>query len=197
MFTRVGDPAQYAQKGLGIGLALARGLVEMHGGRIQARSEGLGRGATLVVRLPVLCEPPPTMSELGKRELAAEAHPLRILVADDNRDVVESLAVLLELTGYRVERAYDGLQAVEAVERYRPDVVLLDIGMPNLNGYEACRRIREQPWGRDLRIVALTGWGQEKDRERSKAAGFSSHLVKPVDRSDLLRLLAEPQTACP
>jgi CheY-like chemotaxis protein len=196
MFARVGASAQHAQGGLGVGLALARGLVEMHGGRIEAHSEGLGRGATLVVRLPVLSQPPPAL-EPDQGDHSPQAGPLRILVADDNRDVVDSLSLLLELTGYRVYRAYDGLQAVEAAERCRPDLVLLDLGMPNLDGYEACRRIRRQPWGRDLPIVALTGWGQEEHLVRSKAAGFTNHLVKPVDHGDLLRLLAEQQPARP
>ncbi|MGE5152843.1 MAG: PAS domain S-box protein [Bdellovibrio bacteriovorus] len=192
MFARAGAPGGHAQSGLGIGLALARGLVEMHGGRIEARSEGLGRGSSLIVRLPVLAAPTTTQSTQPKGSGASDpVVPLRILVADDNRDVVESLALLLELTGHRVERAYDGLEAVEAAERYRPDLVLLDIGMPKLDGYEACRRIRGQPWGRHMLIVALTGWGQEDDRRRSKAAGFDRHLVKPVAPADLLRLLAE------
>lgn len=192
MFARVGTPGRNAQNGLGIGLALARGLVEMHGGRIEARSEGLGRGSALIVRLPILAEPPVAQPSQAKgHESADPTTPLRILIADDNRDVVESLALLLELTGYGVERAYDGLEAVEAAERYRPDLVLLDIGMPKLDGCEACRRMREQPWGRAMRIVALTGWGQEDDRRRSQGAGFDRHLVKPVARSDLLRLLAE------
>jgi CheY-like chemotaxis protein len=169
----------------------------MHGGRIEARSEGLGRGATLVVRLPVLSQPPPAASEPEQGDHSPQVGPLRILVADDNRDVVDSLSLLLELTGYQVYRAYDGLQAVEAAERCRPDLVLLDIGMPNLDGYEACRRIRKHPWGRDLPIVALTGWGQEEHLARSKAAGFTSHLVKPVDHGDLLRLLAQQQPARP
>jgi CheY-like chemotaxis protein len=192
MFARVGTPGRNAHNGLGIGLALARGLVEMHGGRIEARSEGLGRGSSLIVRLPVLAERTAAQpSQPTGHEAADPTTPLRILIADDNRDVVDSLALLLELTGYSVERAYDGLQAVEAAERYRPDLVLLDIGMPKLDGYEACRRIREQPWGRAIRIVALTGWGQEDDRRRSQGAGFDRHLVKPVARPDLLRLLAE------
>jgi hypothetical protein len=151
MFARVGTPGRNAHNGLGIGLALARGLVEMHGGRIEARSEGLGRGSSLIVRLPVLAERTAAQpSQPTGHEAADPTTPLRILIADDNRDVVDSLALLLELTGYSVERAYDGLQAVEAAERYRPDLVLLDIGMPKLDGYEACRRIREQPWGRAL-----------------------------------------------
>lgn len=117
--------------------------------------------------------------------------PLRILVADDDRDVVESLDLLLELTGDRVEKAYDGLQEVDIAERCLPDLVLHDIGMPNLDGNDACRRIREQPRRRDMPVAALTGWGQEDDRRRSQGAGFNGHLAKPVDRSDLLRLLAE------
>lgn len=191
MFSRVGTPAGDGQDGLGIGLALARGLVEMHGGRIEARSEGLGRGSSLIVRLPALAEPPATAASQRKGWNSTEpTAPLRILIADDNRDAVESLALLLELTGYNVERAYDGLEAVAVAEHYRPDLVLLDIGMPKLDGYEACRRIREQPWGHDMLIVALTGWGQEDDRRRSQGAGFDHHLLKPVARSDLLRLLA-------
>ena len=114
----------------------------------------------------------------------------RILIVDDNRDSADSLAMLLKIMGHEVGTAYDGEQAVEAAEALRPDVVLLDIGMPNLNGYDACRRIREQPWGQGMFLIALTGWGQEEDRRRTEEAGFNQHIVKPVDPAALMKLLA-------
>lgn len=191
MFARVGRPCGGGQDGLGIGLALARGLVEMHGGHIEAHSGGLDRGSSLIVRLPVLAEPPASQPSQPKvYQPVGPTRPLRILIADDNRDVVESLALLLERMGHHLERVYDGLEAVELAERRRPDLALLDIGMPKLDGYEACRRIRGQPWDRGMLIIALTGWGQEDDRRRSQAAGFDRHLVKPVVPSNLLPLLA-------
>ncbi len=115
----------------------------------------------------------------------------RILIVDDNRDAAMSLAMLMELTSNETHTVFDGLEAVQAAASFRPDVVLLDIGMPKLNGYEAARRIREQPWGKGMTLVALTGWGHEEDRQKSKAAGFDAHLVKPVDHVALTRLLAE------
>ena len=118
------------------------------------------------------------------------ASPRLVLVVDDNRDSAESLALLLQVTGYVVEIAYDGIEAVQAAAKFLPDVVLLDIGMPNLNGYDAARQIRQQTWGRDMVLIALTGWGQEQDRERTRAAGFDAHLLKPVDHAVLLKLLA-------
>ena len=123
-----------------------------------------------------------------------QAPARRILVADDNKDVVESLALLLRVTGHEVETAHDGLEAVELAARFRPEVVLLDIGMPELDGYAVCRRIRQHPWGKAMVIVALTGWGQDGDRRKAEEVGFNGHLVKPVEPSALLRLLAEPQT---
>ena len=114
----------------------------------------------------------------------------RILIADDNQDSADSLAMFLKIKGYEVGTAYDGEQAVEAAEALRPDVALLDIGMPNLDGYDACRRIRQQPWGQGMFLIALTGWGQEEDRRRTEEAGFDQHLVKPVDPAALMKLLA-------
>jgi PAS domain S-box-containing protein len=190
MFSQAGSPPDQAQGGLGIGLALARALVELHGGAIEARSEGPGRGCVFVVRLPILGEAPvapPQRSDEWQEPVPAAA--LRILVADDNRDSAESLALLLRVTGYEVETAHDGLEAVKAAARRRPDVVLLDIGMPKLDGYAACRCMRAQTWGKDMAIFALTGWGQDEDRRRSTAAGFDGHLVKPVEPAALLGLL--------
>jgi CheY-like chemotaxis protein len=115
----------------------------------------------------------------------------RILIVDDNRDSADSLAMLLEITGNKTYLAHDGIEAIEAIEKHRPEVVLLDIGLPKLNGHEVCRRVREQPWGKDIVVIALTGWGQEDDRRKSEQAGFNGHLVKPVDYEKLLELLGE------
>jgi PAS domain S-box-containing protein len=191
-FSQADATLERSQGGLGIGLALARGLVEMHGGSIAAQSAGPGQGSEFSVRLPTL--PPiaparaqhPQAQEDGKQPAGR-----RILVVDDNRDIVDSLAMLLRLVGNQVETAADGLEAVAAAERQRPDLILLDIGMPKLDGYAACRQIREQPWGQAMAIVALTGWGQEDDRRRSREAGFDGHLVKPVEPAALLKLLGE------
>ncbi|MGB4335540.1 MAG: PAS domain S-box protein [Chromatiaceae bacterium] len=191
-FAQLGPTGERAQGGLGIGLSLARGLVEMHGGSIEARSEGPGKGTQLVVRLPTL--PGGSAAQPAPAPAAAvqPAAARRVLVVDDHRDVVESLALLLRATGYQVEIAHDGLEAIEAAGRYRPDLVLLDIGMPKLDGYATCRRIREHPWGRDMTIVALTGWGQEDDQRRTREAGFDGHLVKPLDPRALFDLLSDP-----
>jgi CheY-like chemotaxis protein len=193
LFVQAGAPSGQMPAGLGIGLALARGLVELHGGTIEARSAGPGQGSEFSVRLPVLDESPVTPPDPPESPVCGPAIPLRILVVDDNPDVADSLAMLLRAIGYAVTTAQDGLEAVEAAARERPDLVLLDLGMPRLDGYGACRRIRAQPWGRDMRIVALTGWGQEDDRRRIMEAGFDVHLVKPVELPVLLALLAEPQ----
>jgi CheY-like chemotaxis protein len=161
----------------------------MHAGTVEVHSAGVGQGSEFVLRLPLLAELPPTPR--GSAEVRkAEAVPRRLLVVDDNRDAAESLATLLNLGGHEVHLAYDGLEAVEASERVRPDVVLLDIGMPKLNGYEAARRIREQPWGKSIVLVAVTGWGQEDDRRKSSEAGFDAHLTKPADPADLEKVLA-------
>jgi PAS domain S-box-containing protein len=196
MFAQVGTPMEHTQGGLGIGLALARGLVGMHGGAIEAKSDGPGRGTELIVRLPLLDGSP--ASDVLSPGAGGDLNPppaRRILVVDDNRDVVESLALLLRASGYEVETARDGLEAVEAAQRCRPDVTFLDIGMPKLSGYDACRRIREQPWGKDMVVVALTGWGQADDRRKGVEAGFDGHLVKPVELPALLRFLTGQRRA--
>jgi len=177
--------------GLGIGLSLVRGLVNLHGGSVTAQSAGPGKGSEFRVCLPIASPPagrdgPARCNE----DLRATANS-RVLVADDNHDCADSLAMLLQLAGYETRTAYDGAEAIAMAESYRPDILLLDIGMPNLNGHEAARHIRDQPWGKDLLLVALTGWGQEEDRRRTEAAGFDAHFVKPVDSAALEQVLAD------
>ena len=155
---------------------------------MEAFSEGPGRGSKFEVRLPILVEGPKAKTPEPSERPTIAAH--RILVVDDNRDSATSLALLLKFTGNETRTAHDGLEAVEAAERFRPDAVLLDIGLPKLNGYDACRRIREQLWGKHMLLVALTGWGQEEDRRRSKEVGFDRHMVKPVDLDALQAMLA-------
>jgi two-component system CheB/CheR fusion protein len=191
MFSQGDRSLERGAGGLGIGLALVKGLVEMHGGTVQAESPGEGQGSTFTVRLRVQedrAEPSAGTAEGGPE--AAEAKR-RILVVDDNEDSAVSLEMMLQLLGNEVRSAHDGYRAVELAGQFRPQVILMDIGMPHLNGYEATKRIREQPWGRDMVIIALSGWGQEKDRAKSKEAGCDGHLVKPVELSELEKLLDE------
>jgi CheY-like chemotaxis protein len=191
MFTQADRALERAQGGLGIGLTLVKRLVEMHDGTVEAQSAGHGQGSTFVVRLPVVLEP---LERDQSHEPSGEKQAVpkrRILVVDDNEDAAGSLSMLLKIMGNEVGEAHDGQEAVEAARTFQPSVILLDIGLPKLNGYEACRRIREQPGGKAVVIVALTGWGQEEDVRRSTEAGFNHHLVKPVDPADLARLLAE------
>jgi signal transduction histidine kinase len=199
LFTQLDEGSGRTQSGLGIGLALVRQLVQMHGGRITAHSDGPGRGSEFLISLPLRTEPA-TLCELPEQEASAaqegasqESDRPRgrtILVADDNPDALESLAMLLELGAHRVHTARDGQQSLEAAERFRPEVALLDIGMPVLDGHEVARRIRAQPWGERMLLVALTGWGQDCDRQRAREAGFDLHLVKPVDLNELNEALA-------
>jgi PAS domain S-box-containing protein len=193
MFSQVDRSIERTSGGLGIGLALVKGLVEMHGGTVEAQSPGPGEGSTFLVRLPVLksrTESSRTPEEGWTDSAGAKR---RILVVDDNRDAATSMAMMLQLMGNEVRTAHDGLEAVMVAEQFRPQVVLMDIGMPRLNGYEATRGLRERPWGRDMAIIALTGWGQDVDRARSKEAGCDAHLVKPVHLPDLEKLLSELQ----
>jgi PAS domain S-box-containing protein len=191
MFAQLPAAPQRVRTGLGIGLALTRGLVEMHGGRIEAHSEGPGKGSRFTVRLPVVAVASVPLPDDPVTARTPQASGYRILVVDDHPDVRESLAMLLELQGHAVATACDGVEAVEAAERLHPDLVLLDLGMPRLDGYGACRRIREQVWGRDLTVIALTGWGQEGDRSQTAEAGFDDHLVKPVAPATLLEIVAK------
>jgi CheY-like chemotaxis protein len=191
MFFQVDRALERSQGGLGIGLSLVRRLVELHGGSVRAHSAGTGKGSEFTVVLPAVAEAPnpqPTQQPASRGATKTQT-ARRILVVDDMRDNADSLALLLGLDGNEVQTAYDGLAAIEAAERFRPDVVLLDIMMPKLNGYDACRRIREQPWGKDMMLIALTGWGQEEDQRRTQEAGFDSHLVKPVDPAAFNELL--------
>jgi CheY-like chemotaxis protein len=190
MFTQMDRSLERSQGGLGIGLTLVKRLVEMHGGSITAQSEGQGAGSEFVVRLPILLDQSRTPVRTPSAALPVSRR--RVLVVDDNRDSAVSLAMLLKMTGNTTHTAHDGMEALEAAEKFLPEVVLLDIGLPKLSGHEVCRRIREQPWGKDMVIVALTGWGQDDDRRKSQEAGFNHHMVKPVDHSALMKLLASP-----
>ncbi len=193
LFTQVDRSLEKAQGGLGIGLTLVRRMVELHGGSVEASSAGQERGSEFSIRLPLA--PSATRASTaheGVREPSGAALPRRILVVDDNVDAAASLAMMLRMMGHEAQTAHDGLAAVEVAASWQPDVILLDIGMPRLNGYDACRQIRERPCGRDFFIVALTGWGQDEDKRRSKEAGFNAHLVKPIDLAALDGLLAAP-----
>jgi len=192
LFTQLDHSLERTSGGLGIGLTLVKRLVELHGGTVAVHSDGPGKGSEFRVRLPLVAEPgraapaAQPVPELGPRPAVR-----RILVVDDNRDAAESLAVLLQLRGNETRIASDGAEALDAVGSFRPDLVLLDIGLPSLNGYEVARRIRSLPFGQAMLLVAVTGWGQPDDRRRSEAAGFDVHVVKPLDPGALDALLAE------
>jgi signal transduction histidine kinase len=197
LFTQMDERMERSPSGLGIGLALVRRLVEMHGGTVAAASAGPGLGSEFTIRLPVSVERADEADGAGAgpveppgRDAPGLAARRRILVADDNLDALETLATLLALDGHEVYRARDGAEAFEVAQRERPEVALLDIGMPRANGYEVATRIRREPWGRSTTLVALTGWGQDADRRRSEAAGFDMHLTKPVDPKVVSDLLA-------
>ena len=190
MFAQEHSAIDRSEGGLGIGLALAKGLVELHGGTITAASEGAGRGSRFVVRLPSAT----TAANSGREELAGNASkaavPSRlVLLADDNRDSADVMAELLRMAGHVVHTANDGLQAAALALRLQPDVLVLDIGMPGLNGYEVARRVRAQPWGARPLMIAATGWGQDDDRQKALAAGFDMHLTKPFDPAHLSELI--------
>jgi len=189
MFMQIDRSSERSQEGLGIGLTLVKRLVQMHGGSIEAHSDGEGHGSEFSVRLPVISKPAVSTPRTDTASESSTQH--RVLIVDDNRDSADSLAMLFEITGNKTFVAHDGVEALEAIDQHRPEVVLLDIGLPKLDGHEVCRRIREKAWGKDIVIIALTGWGQDDDRRKSEQAGFNGHLVKPVDYDNLLSLLAE------
>jgi PAS domain S-box-containing protein len=192
MFSQVDRSLEKAQGGLGIGLSLVKRLVEMHGGTVDAHSEGPNRGSEFVVRLPIVVEPLEPEAAMAHDGLSQRSS-LRILIVDDNQDGADLLAMMLESMGNEIRVAYDGEEAVAATVDFGPDVVLLDIGLPKLNGYEACRLIRAQPEGQRMTIIAQTGWGQDEDCQRTREAGFDHHLVKPLDPQVLGKLLADLQ----
>lgn len=183
--------SQSANGGLGIGLSLVKRLAELHGGSVHAHSDGPGRGSRFIVRLPVVVDSP---AEVRRHGAHVQERPRRILVVDDNRDAADSLGTLLQLLGHKVEVQYDGKRALEAVKRAPPEVVLLDIGLPDMNGYEICTLIKQGSTAAP-RVIALTGWGQEGDRKRASDAGFDAHLVKPVDVQTLVHALENTTSA--
>jgi CheY-like chemotaxis protein len=189
MFVQVDTAIERSRDGLGIGLTLVKTLVELHGGTVQVHSAGPGCGSEFTVRLAAVSAAAETHGIDRREPAVGDSIPRRVLVVDDSLDAAESLAMLLAFEGHETHKAHDGADAVRTAERVRPDIVLMDIGLPILNGYEACRRIRSQAWGVPITMVAITGWGQEDDREQSNAAGFDLHLLKPVDHDELLRVV--------
>ena len=193
LFVQADHATSRSQGGLGIGLTLVKNLVEMHSGAVEARSAGLGKGSEFVVRLPLLVREQPGRSEnvQGERQQEAARSGHRLLVVDDNEDAAMALATLLRLQGHEVRVAHNGVSALEAVRAFRPALILLDIGMPGMDGYEVARRIRKMPGQQDILLAALTGWGQQEDRRRTAEAGFDRHLVKPLQPEMLEGLLAD------
>jgi CheY-like chemotaxis protein/nitrogen-specific signal transduction histidine kinase len=182
-----------AQGGLGVGLAVVKRLVEMHQGEVTARSEGLGRGSTFEIRLPRVARPAP-MSDV---EEPFKSEPRRILIVDDNRDAADSLGLLLKFSGHDTRVVYNGKDALASVESFKPDVAVLDIGLPDMDGYELARQIRRMPQSKPLRLIALTGYGQVEDQQRAYAAGFDGHLIKPVTSDALEHAMAGTPHAVP
>jgi CheY-like chemotaxis protein len=193
MFTQVRNPHS-SSTGLGIGLALSRGLAQMHGATLTAQSEGIGRGSTFTLRLD-LCDPPVSDAPLNKPIAIEGARSRRVLVADDNRDAAESLAEVLRIEGHEVSLAFDGEAALQQFNEQAPEVALLDIGMPRMTGNEVASAIRSSPRGGSTLLVAITGWGQERDRALAKQAGFDFHFTKPVNPDHVLRLIEDPEAA--
>ena len=191
MFTQLDRSLESSQAGLGIGLTVVRRLVEMHGGTVEAKSGGLGKGSEFTVRLPVAVVQEKDIDRISSHvQSGPNGHKRRVLIADDNEDAAASLAMMLNIMGNDARTAPDGLAALDIGAEFSPEIVLLDIGMPKLNGYDAARRIREQPWGAGIVLVALTGLSQDEDRRLSHEAGFDFHLVKPVEPVALEKLLA-------
>jgi PAS domain S-box-containing protein len=202
LFTLFSQPHRsrgHPQDGLGVGLALVRGLLALHGGGVTVHSDGEGRGSEFIVRLPLgkpmrqaIAEPAPAPAGDDSR-----AATLRILVVDDSRDAADTCATLLELSGHHVEKAYGGFRALEIAAEFRPQVVLLDIGLPDIDGYTLARSIRSEPWGAEMLLIAVTGWGHEEDRRRALDAGFDRHLTKPVAVEALDALLGSLRLPAP
>ncbi len=196
MFTQADNSLERQHGGLGIGLALVKRLVEMHEGEVSAGANPAGAGSEFLVRLPLMIVPESNESSTPHSTgQTPDATPLRVLVVDDNRDSAETLSMLLELMGNEISVAYDGEQALAIANEIKPDVVLLDIGLPKMNGYEVARQIRQEPWGNNPILVAITGWGQTEDKDLSRESGFDHHLVKPVDHDHLLKLIQKRTSA--
>ena len=189
MFSQVSSSDEHSEGGLGIGLALVRGLVALHGGAIEACSEGPGKGSEFVVRLPLARAQPKDEAMPPASAARPPKRCCRVVVVDDNQDAAASLAMLLELEGHEVRVAGSGLAGLELARNSDAEAVLLDIGLPDIDGYEVARRIRQQPWGRKLLLVAVSGWGQERDKQAAADVGFDRHLTKPVDIGELTALL--------
>jgi signal transduction histidine kinase len=188
LFSQEERSSDHAQGGLGVGLSLVKTLVELHGGSVQALSDGAGRGSTFVVRIPLLPEGTGEDEPSDAQRTGGAAKPRRILVVDDNRDSADSLAMLLRLSGHEVWVAHDGPKALEIAALIQPGTLIVDIGLPGMDGYEVCRRVREMGFA-DARMIALTGYGQERDRQRAQAAGFDFHAVKPLAIPELTKLI--------
>jgi CheY-like chemotaxis protein len=189
LFAQVDQSAARTRGGVGVGLTLVRSLVQMHGGSVRARSEGAGKGTEFEVRLPALAETPPqvrVVSGEGQKPSGA-----RLLLIEDNADIGETLRDLLEILGHRVDLASDGLRGVQMALALKPDAALVDIGLPGIDGYEVAHRLRADPVGREILLVALTGYGRPEDRQKALEAGFDAHLVKPVDPEDLTSLIGK------
>jgi CheY-like chemotaxis protein/two-component sensor histidine kinase len=191
MFAQIDAPGASSHSGLGIGLTLVKSLVEMHGGTVSVQSEGLHQGSEFSIRLPIAPEEFANPSDPSILTEMLRPPKLRVLVVDDNTSAGEVLGMLIKMLGCDVQIASDGQQAVERAEEFRPDLILMDLGMPIVDGYEAARRIRQQSWGKTIMLVALTGWGQDDDKRRSHDAGFDDHLVKPASSTDLQKLFAK------
>jgi signal transduction histidine kinase/ActR/RegA family two-component response regulator len=193
IFSQLDSAIDRAEGGLGIGLALVKGLVALHGGRVEVASAGVGMGSEFTIHLPRAAVEVDTRVATGPIAMARDAdrRGLRILLADDNRDACDTMSLVLELVGYEVLTAYGGKEALAMAARHRPDVALLDIGMPDMNGYEVARAVRQSGWGSEMYLIAITGWGQTEDKTRARAAGFDQHLTKPVDPDQVDRILCE------
>jgi CheY-like chemotaxis protein len=193
MFSQVNTSIDRAEGGLGIGLALVKGLVRLHGGTVEVRSEGPGCGSEFLVHLPSSIIVPSAVAPRtgGVAELAAKRSRATLLIVDDNRDAAETLGTVLRFGGYDVTTVFSGTEALACAARIRPDVIVLDIGMPEMDGYEIARRMRLEAWGRHAFLIALTGWGQEVDKETARAAGFDRHLTKPTDPAQVEAVLAD------
>jgi CheY-like chemotaxis protein len=197
LFAQASSVLERSEGGLGIGLALVRGLLELHGGSVSVHSGGVGRGSEFLVRLPIGNPGDVEGVYETSAPASAGAKSLRVLVADDNRDSAQTCAALLEASGHKVSVAHTGREAFDLASRLQPDALLLDIGMPELNGYELAQRIRGTGWGRRALLIAITGWGQEQDKRRARAAGFDRHLTKPIDPNGLEVLLQSAAARLP